>query len=351
MLLSISFGFAQGKPVVTFEKITHDFGMIAEDKGDVSYQFIVKNTGDTPLVINRVSASCGCTTPDWTKEPIAPGKTGFVKATYNPKGRPGAFSKTISVYSNADPAQNTLIIKGEVIPVGKSPEVLFPVEMKNDLRLKQNLLDLGTVTNGESRVNYIEIYNTGTSTMSLSFDKLPKYITANCEPLMIGPNNTGRIAVIFNGAEAKTYGKHTTKFNVIVNNDKKNSTNNTISVVSTLIDDFSNLSKADKDNSPISNYAPAYINFGSTADKGFSGSQFLKISNSGKTSLLIRDISTESDAITISEGKKEVKPNEIVEFKIAVNPKKINSAINSTINIVTNDPKEPEKTVRIVVKP
>jgi hypothetical protein len=68
------------------------------------------------LVINRVQASCGCTTPTWTKEPIEPGKSGSIVVTYNPLGRPGIFVKTITVYSNATDEQTVLIIKGDVIP-------------------------------------------------------------------------------------------------------------------------------------------------------------------------------------------------------------------------------------------
>ena len=66
------------------------------------------------MVLTRVIASCGCTTPEWTKEPIAPGKTGDIKITYNPKDRPGPFVKTISVYSNGKNGSFILTIRGEV---------------------------------------------------------------------------------------------------------------------------------------------------------------------------------------------------------------------------------------------
>ncbi|GBU07287.1 hypothetical protein AwDysgo_06180 [Bacteroidales bacterium] len=119
LFLSLSYGFAQEKAVATFVKITHDFSEIQETGGDVSTDFVVKNTGKTPLVINRVTASCGCTTPDWTKAPIAPGKTGLIKATYSPKGRPGPFSKSITVYTNAVEPSSILVIKGDVLMAEK----------------------------------------------------------------------------------------------------------------------------------------------------------------------------------------------------------------------------------------
>ena len=96
---------------------TFDFGDIKESAGPASHVFTVMNNGELPLVISRVVASCGCTTPEWTKEPIAPGKTGQIKVTYNPAGRPGKFVKTISVYSNgkADGGNDVLTIRGNVI--------------------------------------------------------------------------------------------------------------------------------------------------------------------------------------------------------------------------------------------
>lgn len=93
----------------------HDFGVFKEGDGDVSHVFVVTNTGKSPLVITRVISSCGCTTPSFTKEPIAPGKSGEVTVIYNPTGRVYPFTKTVSVYSNGKKGPLVLTIKGEVV--------------------------------------------------------------------------------------------------------------------------------------------------------------------------------------------------------------------------------------------
>lgn len=105
---------AQSKAVIAADATTHDFGTFKEADGKVSHTFKIKNDGDAPLVLTRVIASCGCTTPEWTKEPIAPGKTGDIKITYDPKDRPGPFAKTISVYSNGKSGSYILTIRGSV---------------------------------------------------------------------------------------------------------------------------------------------------------------------------------------------------------------------------------------------
>lgn len=103
-------------PKIKFDIVNYDFGKIKEQDGKVTYTFKFFNTGKKPLVITRVLASCGCTTPEWTKEPISAGKSGVVTVTYNPAHRPGVFNKTITIYSNIPNGNTVLSIKGEVIP-------------------------------------------------------------------------------------------------------------------------------------------------------------------------------------------------------------------------------------------
>ena len=114
ILLATGMATAQQKAVIAATATSHDFGVIKEADGKVSHTFVIKNEGEAPLVVTRVIASCGCTTPEWTKEPIAPGKTGDIKVTYNPAGRSGPFSKSISVYSNGKTGSFLLTIRGEV---------------------------------------------------------------------------------------------------------------------------------------------------------------------------------------------------------------------------------------------
>ncbi|MDH6535516.1 DUF1573 domain-containing protein [Parabacteroides sp. 52] len=101
--------------VIATEEASYDFGDIKEADGKVSHTFEISNKGKAPLVMTRVIASCGCTTPEWTKEPIAPGKTGTVKITFDPAHRPGPFAKPVSVYSNGKAGSFMLTIRGNVI--------------------------------------------------------------------------------------------------------------------------------------------------------------------------------------------------------------------------------------------
>ncbi|HEY5692490.1 MAG TPA: DUF1573 domain-containing protein [Cyclobacteriaceae bacterium] len=99
--------------VFAWESATHDFGKIKQGV-PVTHEFTFTNTGKTPLVITNVQASCGCTTPAWSKEPILPGGQGFIKATYNAASM-GGFNKTVTVMANVEGGFKQLSIKGEVV--------------------------------------------------------------------------------------------------------------------------------------------------------------------------------------------------------------------------------------------
>ena len=102
-------------PVMEFSNTDHDFGTITE--GDVvEYTYAFKNTGAAPLIIQSAQGSCGCTVPDWTKEPIPVGATGFVKAKFDSNGKPNIQNKTVTVTANTWPKQTVLRFKAMVTP-------------------------------------------------------------------------------------------------------------------------------------------------------------------------------------------------------------------------------------------
>lgn len=120
-------------PVMNFTDTTHDFGTIKEGP-DVSYDFWFTNTGQEPLIIRSCNASCGCTTPNWTKTPIAPGEKGKITVKYTTQDHVGSFNKTVYIASNAksDKERLEIYIKGNVTAKEKvaDPSTTTPPEKK-----------------------------------------------------------------------------------------------------------------------------------------------------------------------------------------------------------------------------
>ncbi len=163
---------AQGE--IKFEKDSHDFGTVSEGT-QASYEFKVKNVGNQPVIIANVQPSCGCTTPDWTKDPILPGKTGIIKAVYNSTGRPGPFHKSITVTSNGANPTAVIYIKGEVGP--KDINISYTEEQKRmspRLAVGSTNYSFGKLEKGQKAVTKFTLKNTGFS------DLIVQGIKSNC---------------------------------------------------------------------------------------------------------------------------------------------------------------------------
>jgi hypothetical protein len=104
---------------IDFKETIHDFGEI-EFGGDGSFDFKFTNKGKSPLILENVRSTCGCTVPEWTREPVNPSDTGSIRVIYDTH-RVGAFSKTLIIYSNAANSPIRIFIKGRVLPSEENP--------------------------------------------------------------------------------------------------------------------------------------------------------------------------------------------------------------------------------------
>ena len=108
--------FAAGEAEIKFDKTSHNFGTFPESKPKVTCVFKFTNTGDNLLVIHQAIASCGCTVPQYPKEPIKPGESGEIVVTYNGEGKfPGHFRKSITIRSNAKQEIIRLYVEGDML--------------------------------------------------------------------------------------------------------------------------------------------------------------------------------------------------------------------------------------------
>ncbi|GAC1368854.1 MAG: hypothetical protein NVS3B25_01370 [Hymenobacter sp.] len=104
-------------PVMKFTEAEFDFGDIPAD-AKVHHTFAFTNAGKAPLLIEDATASCGCTTPSWTKEPVAPGAKGTLEVQFDSHGKHGIISKQVAVRANTQPTITTILIKGNVLDAG-----------------------------------------------------------------------------------------------------------------------------------------------------------------------------------------------------------------------------------------
>ncbi|MCB0540295.1 MAG: DUF1573 domain-containing protein [Chitinophagales bacterium] len=98
---------------MSVDRMTHDFGNIS-DQSPVETKFVVTNTGEKPLLISNAQGSCGCTVPEYPKEPILPGESADIKVSFNPSGKSGAQNKTVTLTANTEPATTVMTIKSNI---------------------------------------------------------------------------------------------------------------------------------------------------------------------------------------------------------------------------------------------
>ncbi len=188
--------YAQTNQIITFQHETHDFGVINE--GVVAeHTFTFVNKAAKPVTLGNVQASCGCTTPSWSREPIMPNKEGKIVASYNSEGRPGAFMKTVSVTYNEEgesPQTIVLTLKGTVLGKVKPNEGQINALMSLD----KTEYNFGKVQIGQKVAKTFTFKNTGTSDLSITtIYSQCNCITYNTSQQIVKPSETATIELIF----------------------------------------------------------------------------------------------------------------------------------------------------------
>ncbi|MFZ4457248.1 MAG: DUF1573 domain-containing protein [Bacteroidales bacterium] len=338
--------FAQGAPSIVFANMSHDFGTISDADGSVSCEFVFTNNGDAPLVISRVTASCGCTTPSWTQEPIAPGKTGFIKATYAAKGRPGAFSKTITVVSNAKEGTVMLNIKGTVQPANASIEEQYPFSI-GELRLKSFLLSMYDVSTKGLKSDRIEMYNNGKSPLLVRFGNLPSHLTVVANPSTLQPGAKGEISVTYKATVLKDWGSRTDDVFVLLNNETRIASDRKLVVSANLVEDFSTITPAQREAAGHLDSSTMQLDLG-VVKSGEKREKTVTLRNLGKTTLQIRKVSVNQLLLKAKVDRMSIAPGKTATLTVTLMPAKLRGGLNEQVNIISNDPARPNLVIRVV---
>ena len=176
---------------ISFEKTTFDMGFVLENGGKVTHHFKFINKGKAPLLIKYIETTCGCTTPKWNKRPILPRDSGIISVTFNPKDRPGVFSKKIIVYTNATPPNIVLRLEGEVITKSVDIPTTYPIVVGN-LRFTTDTIRL---KQAETKHQIINLINTGKKNISIVSILKPDYLEINCTPLSLEKEMMGNLII------------------------------------------------------------------------------------------------------------------------------------------------------------
>lgn len=340
--------FAQ-QPVITFQKTEHDFGKINEGDGRVSTIFEFKNEGMEPLVLSNVRASCGCTTPTWTRTPIEPGQTGSITVTYNPNGRPGRFQKTITVTSNATSPTTKLYIKGEVLPKQVKPKDEYPVKM-GELSLKGKILEYDKILKGKTLTKSIEYANQTDQevTVEVLVNDKDNFLHPVLTNKKLNPKEAASLNVIFDAATCKEYGPVQRDLYIMVNGKRILTDEYRITIKADIEEDFTGVDLA---NAPLAE-CDKEINLGTVkAGQKITGKAILK--NAGINQLYVRRIISPDELVVLTTKNSVVKSGKNTILNATVNTiqkdgKPLASGVyHRIVRIITNDPKKTDININV----
>jgi hypothetical protein len=321
------------KPIGSFTTESHDFGKINESDGSVSFKFDFTNVGGEPLVLSNVVASCGCTTPNWPKEPVLPGAKNSITVTYNPQGRPGRFEKTITVSSNADPATQTLRIMGEVIPKTPTTEDIYPQNI-DGLRMKVTQIAFNNIAPAEKATQTTEVYNSTAAPMKVAFNEIPKFVTIKITPEVIQPQGKAIIEASYDAAVKNDWGFVFDRIGLVIN-DKPAA--NKISISANIQEDFSKLTEEQKKNAPKIEVDNINFDF-DTIKTGEKVKHEYVVKNTGKSDLNIRKLSPSCGCTAVNLKSQVIKPGESTTIMAEFNSTGKSGSQNKTITLISNDP-------------
>jgi len=292
MLLVFVAGFAlvataQKKATISFVATEHNFGTFKEEAGNQSHRYEFTNKGNDTLKVFSVKAACGCTTVDWTKSGIAPGSKGFVSITYDPRNRPGAFTKGVDVNSN-DPDQPkiTLVVKGDVTPRQRTVADDYPQKIGN-LRMSSAQLVFQNMPNTAVQTDTMKMYNEWGQVMTFGFTKLPPYMTVVAVPEKLKPAQKGYLLISYDGAKRNDFGYVYDRFTFETNDSLQ--PEKQVAVSANIVEDFSSWTPEQMAKAPKIKVDNTTYDFG-VSKEGVNVEHDYIVTNAGENDLFIRKV-------------------------------------------------------------
>ncbi|MFI3248843.1 MAG: DUF1573 domain-containing protein [Rikenellaceae bacterium] len=154
---------------LSFSELTWDFGTIEEMGGKVHHTFQFENNSSSHVVIHNVRTSCGCTTPQYSRKPIAPNESSQIEIAFDPEFRPGSFQKDIYVYSSATDYPIILKITGTVTPRVLKLEERYPFTLESVARLGRQYISFRAVPFDRLVQQSIEFKNISDTSFDIEF--------------------------------------------------------------------------------------------------------------------------------------------------------------------------------------
>ncbi|MFI3321189.1 MAG: DUF1573 domain-containing protein [Rikenellaceae bacterium] len=332
---------------MSFNSTKVDLGVIKEEDGSVTIPFSFKNIGQTPIIINTVSTSCGCTTTSYPREPIMAGATAIIEVTYDPLGRPGFFDKKIYIMSGNRRKHNVLTITGEVEERPKGVSDAYPYSLGNSILASSSFIEFGQIPIGYSHTLSLDIYNNSDKEVVISTPKvsdMAEFSYYIAQP-KLKPKEATQLIVTIDINNSIICSLYSEKIPIFI--DGKLTPSSEIKVNGISIPDISKIEIKSGEHTPAVYLPDVYHHFLVVYQNQNPTREFI-IENEGQGELEIKQIIvSDKDKIGCYMKSYKITPMSseviIVQFKAGEDI----GRFSGTVNIITNDPSFPLQEIRI----
>ncbi|MCQ2069261.1 MAG: DUF1573 domain-containing protein [Bacteroidaceae bacterium] len=339
--------WAQDEPTsaMVFETYEWDFGPIDEADGPVAHTFRFANISNNPIQIDNVATSCGCTTVQYSTEPIHGGDYGELTVVFDPARTEGRVFREVEIFTKDRRNYASLSIFADVNPIPMGLEQIYPHLLAGTVKTNAKRCNFGYLTQGESVTRVVRIANVGNKTAKLSVQTTGKRygMSVDC-PESIAPQEVVSIHITYDIPKGKNYfGMARDTIWLVADGAKSEEP---IVVNAIRIEKFSDNENKPK---PVLRIEPAYVEFGEKAP-GKIYKKTITIGNTGNADLIFRNVEPmEGTAISIESGQ-VIKPGKEIKVTVAVtNSRNPRTITMGSINLTTNDPTRPFRELRLQV--
>lgn len=320
--------------VVSLDKVVHNFGDVQLADGPVTCTFKVTNISSKPVAILSVVSSCGCTDVTWTKSPLSAGATGEISATYTNDEGPYPFDKTLTAYVSGVSKPIILRLRGTSVAKKEPLDKMYPVHLGN-LALKSKEIKAGNLEQGESTSEEVLVANIGKSPIKVEFKDVDPDLTIKVEPATIPAGGTAQLKVSVK-ANRQKWGKNWYYATPVVNGKAQNK----LAVWAVTKENFSGMTKAEKDNASRPMFDSSTFSFGKVK-AGKKVEATFTVANKGKSEFVIYKADSDVEGLTYGVFPK-VAPGAKGTWKVTLDTTNIEKGEQLIVlNLVTNSPNRP----------
>ena len=323
--------------VITWDKTVHDFGDISVSDGPLSCTFTLTNTGKEPVAIFEVVSSCGCTDVQWTREPVLPGKSGKISATYKNEDGPMPFDKTLTVYISGVKRPVVLRLRGVVHEKKKSLSQLYGAQKMGTLGLKSRELKTGTLKQGLSASESVTVANLGKSALKVSWADASPNLSLKVEPNPIPAGSTATLTYTVN-SNPDLYGKNIYRATPVLNGK---AAQGPLEITAWTQENFADLSQAERDKAALPFFENSTFNFG-IRGKGENVEILFLCTNKGNSPFHIFKADCESPALTLAERPRPIAAQQKGSVRLSLDTSSLEKGENVImVSLTTNSPLRP----------